>query len=46
MIAEVQELPIADGNATPERADAARNRLRILEAAATLVSDVRASRRT
>jgi AcrR family transcriptional regulator len=39
MIAEVQELPIADGNATRERADAARNRLRILEAAATLVSE-------
>jgi len=39
MIAEVQELPIADGNAPRERADAARNRLRILEAAATLVSE-------
>jgi len=30
MIAEVQELPIADGNQVRERADAARNRLRIL----------------
>jgi len=39
MIAEVQELPIADGNQVRERADAARNRARILEAAATLVSE-------
>src|SRR3954453_4763669 len=40
MIAEVQELPVFDSNAQPrERADAARNRLRILEAAATLVGE-------
>jgi AcrR family transcriptional regulator len=39
MIAEVQELPIADGNQPRERADAARNRARILEAAAALVSE-------
>ena len=39
MIGEVQELPIADGGQPRERADAARNRLRILEAAAALVSE-------
>jgi AcrR family transcriptional regulator len=39
MIGAVQELPIADGAQPRERADAARNRLRILEAAATLVGE-------
>jgi AcrR family transcriptional regulator len=39
MIGEVQELPIADGGQPRERADAARNRLRILEAAAALVGE-------
>jgi AcrR family transcriptional regulator len=39
MIAEVQALPIADGGQPRERADAARNRLRILEAAASLVDE-------
>jgi len=40
MIASVEELPLATGGASPrERADAARNRLRILEAAAGLVGE-------
>ena len=39
MIGAVQELPIADGGQPRERADAARNRMRILEAAATLVDE-------
>lgn len=40
MIAEVQELPVFDSNQQPrERADAARNRLRILEAATGLVDE-------
>jgi len=40
MIGEVQELPLAaDANQPRERADAARNRLRILEAAAALVGE-------
>jgi AcrR family transcriptional regulator len=38
MIGEVQDLPVFDSQPR-ERADAARNRLRILEAAATLVSE-------
>jgi AcrR family transcriptional regulator len=38
MIGEVQDLPVFDAQPR-ERADAARNRLRILEAAATLVSE-------
>jgi AcrR family transcriptional regulator len=39
MIGEVQDLPILDGGQPRERADAARNRLRILEAAAALVGE-------
>jgi AcrR family transcriptional regulator len=40
MIAEVQELPVFEPNRQPrERADAARNRLRILEAAIGLVDE-------
>jgi AcrR family transcriptional regulator len=40
MIAEVQELPVFDSNRpSRERADAARNRLRILEAATVLVDE-------
>ena len=40
MIGEVQELPVFDNGRQPrERADAARNRLRILEAAAKLVDE-------
>jgi AcrR family transcriptional regulator len=37
MIADVQELPVAGGDGPRERADAARNRVRILAAAAELV---------
>lgn len=37
MIADVQELPVAGGDEPRERADAARNRVRILAAAAELV---------
>ena len=37
MIAAVQELPVAGGDGPRERADAARNRLRILAAASELV---------
>jgi AcrR family transcriptional regulator len=37
MIADVQELPVAGGDEPRERADAARNRVRILAAAAQLV---------
>jgi AcrR family transcriptional regulator len=39
MIETVPELPLADGGPLRERADAARNRERILEAAATLVGE-------
>jgi AcrR family transcriptional regulator len=39
MIGEVTELPVFGGGQPRERADAARNRLRILEAAATLVGE-------
>ena len=39
MILDVPELPLVSDGAAPERADAARNRLRILEAAAGLVGE-------
>jgi AcrR family transcriptional regulator len=39
MIAEVEELPLLDEAQARERADAARNRARIMEAAAALVSE-------